>query len=345
MDTPSKSSMSARVSARRASLRLIADNEKESKVPQRPAPSSKHVKSQSLKIAKNASLDDAIALTLSSCLDHFVANQPLPGQLATVEQVHQMRVALRRLRAAVSLFRRAVQSSELETAAARAKAVATQLGAARDLDVFSQNLETGVFAKFRSEASFYALLDAIECRRRRAYENVKALLDSPQIAQFVNDLRSALMRRAWTSVSPTPDVEISRPDSARKFAIHALDRLHRRALNRCRGLASRPEHEQHLARIALKKVRYAVEFFQSLFDNKDARAYLRVAARVQDELGVYNDMAVATRLLKEIDASNGDGVAYAAGFVRGWLAHAQETVATGANKNQKAVHKLKTFWR
>jgi CHAD domain-containing protein len=347
MDRPSKSSASEHVCARRASLRLIAANEKKEDNRHNAARSQKPVKARPLEIERDATLDDVISLTLSSCLEHFLANQPPPGQLSATEQVHQMRVALRRFRAAVGLFRRAIQSAELESAAARAKAIAAQLGAARDLDVFGQNLESGPFAKFRGDPSFYALLDAVECRRRRAYEDVRSFLQAPHIAQFVTELRSALARRAWTA-APSQENRIitSEPGSARKFAIDALDRLHRRALRRFKGLASRPEHEQHLARIALKKLRYAGEFFESLFSRKeDARAYLRAAAKAQDELGAYNDMAVATKLLQDIGASNGANTAYAAGFVRGWLAHAQAVAAEGAGKNEKAVRKLKPFWR
>jgi CHAD domain-containing protein len=306
----------------------------------------KSVKSQPIAIEKDASLDDAIVDILSSCLDHFFANKPPSGQLAAAEQVHQMRVALRRMRAATGLFLRALRSPELELAAQRAKSIAAKLGAARDLDVFADNLQNGPFAKFRAEPSFYALLDAVECRRQRAYEDVRALLDSAQTATFATELRGALARRGWTDIVEASSAASRAAGSARKFAMNALDRLHKRALKRSEGLASRPEHEQHLARIALKKVRYAGEFFLSLFDDRQAsRDYLRIAAKVQDELGAYNDMAVATKLLQDVSASNGANTAYAAGFVRGWLAHAQQTVAAGAAKNQKAVHKLKPFWR
>jgi triphosphatase len=342
MELPSKSSLSKAGLSASASLRLVASNLGTSTNANRLG----YVKSRPIKIEKDASLDDAIVLTLSSCLDHFLANRPPSGQISTTEQVHQMRVALRRLRAAIGLFRRAVRSPELELAAERAKAIAAKLGAARDLDVFGNNLQSGPFAKFRAEPSFYALLDAIEYRRQRAYEETKLLLDSALTMKFATDLRSTLARRDWTGLVENGPVVSNMAGSARKFAANALERLHKRALKRSKGLASRPEHEQHLARIALKKARYAGEFFQSLFDDPQAsRDYLRTAAKVQDELGVYNDMAVATRLLQDVSASNGASTAYAAGFVRGWLANAQETVAAGAARNQKAVQKLKPFWR
>jgi len=340
-----KANPSPTVVAGQSALRLVADKASD-RASAKGGRALNHIKARPIEIMSDAPLDDAIALTLSSCLDHFLANKPGPGQFSTAEQIHQMRVALRRLRAAVALFRRAVRSPDLSLAAERAKAIAATLGAARDLDVFENNLEAGPFAKFRDEPSFYALIDAVECHRQRAYEDTKMLLDSAQTAQFATDLRAALARRSWLSVDVHAPIPTDAPGSAKLFAASALNRLHRRVLKRTKGLATRPEHEMHLARIALKKVRYAAEFFHSLFnDPQSVRHYLRVAAKAQDELGAFNDMAVATRLLQDIGATNDANTSYASGFVRGWLGHAQESVATGAAKSEKALRNMKPFWR
>jgi triphosphatase len=337
-----------RVSTRSGAVGSIAADMSETQnsliSPSRPA-----VKARPLSLPGDASLDTAIELALTSCLDHFVANWPTQNSPTASEGVHQMRVALRRLRAGVGLLKRALQSKELETAAARAKQIAAKLGEARDLDVFSDNLQTGPFARLLGEPSFYALLDAVECRRRKAHERVRTLIEHRQTRQFVNDLRATLTKRAWTSKNADATHMILASDaagSARRFAELALDRLHRRAIKKCHGLAARSEEERHLARIALKKTRYAAEFFRSLFEEEeDAHAYIRGVTKIQDQLGLANDIATATRLLEEIDAANRSETAYAAGFVRGWHAHAQETAASGAGKSEKALKKLEPFWR
>ena len=298
-----------------------------------PSPAAAPVRAAPLALPRDASLDDAVARILSSCLDQFVANWPSFRETAAPESVHQMRVALRRLRAAVGLVRRALARPDYENAATRAKAIADALGAARDWDVFSDLLEAGPRRALGDEPSYYALLDAVELRRAAAYKTARAVVDSPETSRFVADLRAALDR------APAPAAI-----SARDFALRALDRLRKRALKTSKGLASRTADERHAARIALKKARYGAEFFESLFDG-GARAYGRSLAKIQDRLGADTDMEMATRLLDEIDANGAGETVRASAFVRGWFAQAREEGAARAGKCEKALRKLEPFWR
>jgi triphosphatase len=349
MDRPSGLTVTDRVSTRPGSIGVVAGGKMEVQNPPIPRLYPIAVKAHPVSLPENCSLDAATELMLSACLDHFVANWPTLNSPAESEGVHQMRVALRRLRAGVSVLRRAIESAELEAAASRAKDIATKLGEARDLDVFSQNLEAGCFDGLRDEPSYYALLDAVEWRRREAQERVRALVQQPQTKQFVSDLRVALAERAWSGKSldtTQPAVATGEDGSARRFAEYALDRLHRRATKKCRRLADRSEQQRHKARIALKKTRYAAEFFESLFNEEErAHAYIRGVTKIQDQLGLDNDLATASRLLEEMDAANRNETAFAAGFVRGWRARALEFAAKGARKSEKASKRLEPFWR
>jgi CHAD domain-containing protein len=315
--------------ASRSRLRLVASAA-------RPVPAS--VKAAPLALGRDVPLDDAIAKILAACLDHFAANRVSFRETGHPESIHQMRVALRRLRAAAGLFKRAIPSAELERAAARAKSIAATLGEARDWDVFRDLLETGPREAIRDEPSFYALLDAVELRRARAYENVRAALDAPETKQYDAELREALGRRSWAGEHQT-----AASGSARDFAARALDRLRRRALKTSKGLGALSPERRHEARIALKKARYAAEFFESLF-HAPARKYLRALAKIQDSLGADNDMEMASRLLNEIDAAEGDKTMRATGFVRGWCAHAQFQGAARAGKSEKVLKELRPFW-
>ncbi|MBI3275935.1 MAG: CHAD domain-containing protein, partial [Methylocystis sp.] len=340
-------------------VRLVSMSETESAFLQVSGCSRAPVKARPLTLSRYASLDAAICLMLGACLDQFVANWPALTKSNDPEAIHQMRVALRRLRAALALLKNVASCPELERAGRRAKELAATLGEAREWDVFGEMLETGPRSSLRNEPSFYSLLDAVERRRLRAHEKAQALVKEPRTTRFVLDLRSALARFAWrpgASITAQPPLrgETARPGmldtaragSARDFAIPALDGLHRRALKRCRRLASKSTADWHKARIALKKSRYAGEFFQSLFESfAGARAYMRALAKIQDDLGVYNDMSVAARLLREIDSADGATTAVAAGFALGWYTHAQERMKQRVSKIQKSMEKLEPFWR
>lgn len=309
------------------------------------------VKARRSTLAADASLDDAIVAIIGSCLDQFEANWPaLTRSNDPEESIHQMRVALRRLRAAAGLVRRGVRSPALEAGCARAKSIAAALGAARNWDVLRDMLTEVSFAPMSAEPSFYALLDAVECRRAGAHDAVRTLIAARETTQFVLDLRAALAARDWAGAgSDAPEavtLDTRATHSAREFAVLSLDRLHRKTMKKGRKLASVTPEKRHEARIALKKSRYAAEFFETMFDaRRDARKYLRRCAAVQDALGAFNDIAMAAHLLREIDDELGERVSPASSFVAGWYAHAQDGMAADWKDAERCLRKLKPFWR
>ncbi len=314
-------------------LRIVVSNES------RDPPGA--VKGARLNLEPEVSLDAAMAEVLAGCLEHFTANWPALRETSAPESIHQMRVALRRLRAAVGVFRRAARCDALETAAARAKNIAATLGEARDWDVFREGLDA-LRAPLCEEPSYAALLEAAEARRRRGHQAARRLIDEEATTRFIADLGAALAERPWRG-----DDRLEKPGSAKKFAAKALDRLHRRAGRGCEDLAALSVEERHEARIALKKLRYAAEFFESLFEAPGpAKSYMKAVTAAQDGLGAENDMAVATRLVHEIErGENGAETAHAAGFVQGWRAHAREEAAQRLGKVEKMVAGLEPFWR
>ncbi|HEY8063404.1 MAG TPA: CHAD domain-containing protein [Methylosinus sp.] len=308
------------------------------------------VKARRPTLAADASLDEAIVTALSACLDQFVANWPALQSHAPEEAIHQMRVALRRLRAGVGMLRRGVVSEALEAAAVGARDISATLGAARNLDVLVDLLVAGPLAQANGEPRFYALLDAAERRRIEAHAAVAALVAAPATTQFVIDLRAALAAKAWRP--PSGDAtqqrsafDPSAPGTAKSFAMRSLDRLHRRALKKSRDLAALTPDQRHQARIAFKKARYAAEFFESLFGaHAKARRYLRRTAALQDKLGAVNDLTVAAELLRGLGEADAD-LAPASAFAIGWCAHARAGAAVDWKKTERSLKTLETFWR
>jgi len=335
--------------ARQAEARFLPASEAELALARASEAGIAPVKGRRPALAREASLDEAIVVTMSACLDQFVANWPALQFHAPEEAIHQMRVALRRLRAGAGMLLEGVASRALETASARAKEIAATLGAARNLDVLVDMLVAGPLAEANGEPRFYALLDAAERRRIETHAEVAALIAAPQTTQFVVDLRAALAAKDWAplpaNAMTTAALDPSAPGSAREFAVRSLDRLHRRATKKSRDLASLSPEQRHKARIAFKKARYAAEFFESLFDAHDeARHYLRRTAALQDKLGVSNDLAVAAELLRELGEAD-PALAPASAFAVGWCAHARDRGAVDWKKIERSARKLESFWR
>ncbi|HEV2651053.1 MAG TPA: CHAD domain-containing protein, partial [Rhizomicrobium sp.] len=102
------------------------------------------------------------------------------------------------------------------------------------------------------------------------------------------------------------------------------------------------DNRVHKLRIALKKMRYAAEFFAPLYPEKKTEAYLKALKRLLDRMGEANDAHGIPDLLKRLDG--GPSVEYATGAVSGWYAARQPALTKTAIKGWKDFRKLKPFW-
>jgi CHAD domain-containing protein len=229
-----------------------------------------------------------------------------------------MRVALRRLRAALAFFAREAPCREFAVLRAEAKAIASTLGRARDWDVFIALVETGPAVHFGDEAGFPRLLAA--ARRKAAEEHaiVRELATSQAATRFVLSMKKFLARRGWRDgLDETALTALRAP--VIDFAARTLDRLDRKTRRRGKHFDDLDADARHRVRIALKNLRYAADFFGPLFHPRRAmRRYGRRAAALQDLLGVLNDAEVAAKMLGRLNVRNISAQSYAAGLIAGW---------------------------
>jgi CHAD domain-containing protein len=120
-------------------------------------------------------------------------------------------------------------------------------------------------------------------RQRAARVRCQAVLLSTEFSDFLIEARRWARQNSRAGRTPLS-----------AFAAKALDRLHRKVLKRARRVDWRDAERRHAVRIALKRLRYACDFFAPCFG--DARAYLKNLEKLQDVLGDLNDIAVARRL-------------------------------------------------
>jgi len=297
------------------------------------------IKAKIAALPGDLNLDAAIAQVILATRDHFLANWASLRESDDPESIHQMRVALRRLRAALAMFKRAIPCAEFETFRARAKALADAVAPARDCDVLRDLVESGPKPHF-PENAFQPLLDVLERRRHEAYVRARRLLETAEPTMFALDLGGFVARRGWRNALSADNLTaLTGPVDA--FAVQALDRLHKRALKRGRKLTSLPDEQRHDCRISLKNLRYAAEFFAGAFDGDAASDFVRATAHAQNLLGAHNDAATAEHFLSE---PHDEKATRAAGVVLGW--HAREALAADERlaKAWKGFRRAKPFW-
>lgn len=278
-------------------------------------------KPRKLDLDPSVSLDESFAIVLRGCFTHLLQAIPAAEDGRNVEGVHQLRVALRRLRAALQLMHAIGARSRLESLRSDARWLAQSLSSARDWDVFQTQTLPVVADACASLGGFTALGEIAERHRATAYRRIRTALASSRATGFLLGLGEWIETRGWRSdVSPETLGQLALP--AIDFAATVLQVRHAKVLKRGRRFKSLTSERRHELRLALKKLRYSVDFLLPLYGEcKPAKKYARRLARLQEHLGLYNDMATTTSLLKGLGADSTEG-AIAAAAITGWQAHA-----------------------
>jgi inorganic triphosphatase YgiF len=260
-----------------------------------------------------------------------------------VEGIHQMRVALRRLRAILSAFAPLIPEDRREPLDAELNWLTKALGAARNFDVFTDEM-IGPAKKARLDRTALDRLGkAAERRRRAAYVDARRAIRSPRYTALVLRLMRWFDGRMWRDAGGTPAEGLTSP--VRTLAPMLLDRRRRKAKKRGRDFADQSPEDRHHLRIALKKLRYTAELFAGLYDGDEAKRFIHGLKRLQDKLGEANDLQTGRKLVAELTPSRRRAVAQVGERMLSW--HARR-VAKAEPKLRDHLHELfdaPRFWQ
>ena len=257
-------------------------------------------KAGDLDIKPEVTTADAFRAIARNCLRQIIVNEPAMCA-GRAEALHQMRVGLRRLRAAITIFADVLAGSDEERIKAELRWITRELGPARDLDVFAADVLRPLQAAHPADQRVSAAHRDFEERRKTAYARAAGSVGS-------NRFRNALLDLAeWIEVGAWASNETAAAGSITEHAANELARLSKQIKKRGADLRHRSAHQRHRLRIRAKRLRYATEFFASTFPteaNIKRRAEMLSALRdLQDALGGLNDLETRHGLMRE-DASN-----------------------------------------
>jgi triphosphatase len=219
---------------------------------------------QAPRLRADADARDAAAAILQAALLQAGANAQAAVDLPDPEYLHQLRVGLRRYRSALRLFREFLHKRPRKRLARAARKAMRPLGEARDWDVCVEWL--------RGAKAAPALLRRANQRREATRES----LELPDLGALEVDVTG------WKGKSK----------SLHSFRAQALSDARRRVAKRLRGVDWDDPAKRHRLRIAVKRLRYATDFLGG---------ETRALEALQDTLGELNDLAVARRLLADLN--------------------------------------------
>ncbi|QLH73823.1 CHAD domain-containing protein [Rhodopseudomonas palustris] len=239
-------------------------------------------------LSQNAGSAEAFRAIATELLRLTAAQQPKVRRRDPTG-VHQMRIALRRMRAAISVFGELIEGRDTQRLKRELKWLAGRLAPARDLHLLEVKIKSAQLG-----TGSPAFLKRLGSDRGAAFASASATVELQRFRKLMSDLQRWIDAGEWTRGANGAE----RP-SAAEFGQQVLARRARKLNKRLEKLEQLDDEERHQVRIAAKKLNYAIGFFESLFDGRTGKRLERFRKHLKkllDALGALNDVAVHRKL-------------------------------------------------
>jgi CHAD domain-containing protein len=257
--------------------------------------------------ADDGSAAGILRIRLREQAERLLAHDPGTRLGTDPEELHDLRVATRRLRAFLRAGRDLLHPETAEPLRTELRWLGSALGPVRDLDVLTEHLADEVVTLDGDEAEGRKLLRTLERSRRSARRRMLAALGSGRYFELLDSLE-----RPFSTVADGPSLDEIRADEHKRLreAVAALT-------------PDSPDEDLHAARIKVKRARYAAELGGD-------KPYVQAAKRLQDVLGEHQDAVVAIGRLRDL-ANRMPDAALAAGRL--------------TEREQERAHRNRHAWR
>ncbi len=273
---------------------------------------------------------DPVLSGLADGLREFTSSRKTYLATADPEALHRLRVALRRMRTALSIMKDHGDDARVAELAAQARRLFAATGRARESDVFAARIGRDI-PENREAADMGKLREIVEAHRRQCHADARAFLAGARTQACMRNIKGFL-------ANPRFDYA----PGLRKV----LGRLYKRARKRGRHFSHLTDDDRHELRISLKKLRYATGFFSDAFGRK--RRYARLLSAtvgLQDLLGAHNDLVAAGAFLENLPGADAPGLAQARRKVMEAYSRSDADAAGRLLRAWKKFKRAKPFWR
>ncbi len=298
-------------------------------------------------VTPDMTTEQAFVYIVWHCLKHLQANEDMVLHGEDIEGVHQMRVALRRLRSCLTLYQPLIPKQRHAKLRKALKWITKILGVAREWDVFALSLQN-----LQSQEHKLSLPPII----KRELEHLQTTVSSHQIEAYVT-VRDALRSQDYSRLLLSFGKWLTKRSWRRKLETTALENLEHPALDFANQILNQHAHsvkeqgktlaqleleQLHELRIALKQMSYGTRFFTALYPRDLARPYTKTLSVLQDELGILNDGHIASDILNQVGLSSDTPVRH---FLNGWYAHQQVTGLASLEPAWQTFLEQPIFWK
>jgi inorganic triphosphatase YgiF len=301
------------------------------------------LKAQKTAVGPSTPGGQAFQLIGRDALVQIAGNARLLQRAHNPDVLHQARVGLRRMRAALAVFKAMLDPEGLNLARAETKWLAGELSQARDFDVFLQRV--AVRDEIEDNPGRAAFFRALRHAQAEAYERALAAVRSARFRALLLTLAEWIEIGAWSRQAGERHRAL-REGPAAALAAPVMERLDHRFRRRSRGFRHLDVDTRHDVRKQGKKLRYATAFFGEAFPEHPKRRARQIAAlkAVQDRLGELNDLAVARVVVAKVVGKRTGDLARAARRELERLVRDEDDLLRSARDALKAYRRTRAFW-
>ena len=306
-------------------------------------------------LSTDTSAGYAFTLIGRACLRQLLANEPATIK-RDAEALHQMRIALRRLRAAISLFSDVVSDDRIEAIKAELKWLGREFAPARDLDSLLIEVIRPLRKQHANEPGFSSVSRVFARERLKSYRRTQGAVQSSRFRKLVLDTAEWIEAGPWCT-SDDPLVSARRAISIETLAAEQLSRRRKKIRRRGADIGELSPEQLHQLRIQIKKTRYAAEFFTSVYQRKKhakrGEKFRSALKQLQNCLGGFNDIMTRKAFCADILARPGRSLtveqnrhrAFAAGLIMGDQQAQIAQLLDSARKAYSRFDGAKPFWK
>ncbi|MBV8825399.1 MAG: CHAD domain-containing protein [Bradyrhizobiaceae bacterium] len=293
-----------------------------------PASGEIEIRREPIVLDPSMNVTEAFAEVMRGCITRVAAAAEVARHSDDPEGIHQLRVGIRRLRAAFSVFGPALPPRR-PPVVAQLRSLQQKIGEVRELDVLLEETIASMPGKRKKSRGMPELIKAVRAEHIARHRRARTALGSRHCAELLSDLEPAIDR----FTQRTGDAARREPIAV--FAAKVLRARRRKACKLGKRVRKLDPQELHKLRIRIKKLRYAADFFSGLAHGGRNKRYLRALKELQQLLGTAHDAVVACSLIDRVKAKGGEDAEHAAVKVEEW-----------ANKSfKRTTRKLPRAWR
>lgn len=254
-------------------------------------------------IDKTTTLDDLIENVFFNCFKQNLDNYFSLLLLYDAENLHQMRIGLRRLKSFIWFFKKELSTNERKKINKIIKQLIKPTSKVRDYDVVNSDYILPAFHKNQNLKEFKSLLKHSDEERIGLHKSALADLSSMHYQNLVQQLRNWIENKQWKIDSYAYK---NLKGKALKILIRKkIQRRRKKIMRSKKHVSVYTQNELHKLRVNIKELRYVIDILG--FCIKCKKQELKHLKKLQDILGKINDTYVAERVMRDLNSSKDIG--------------------------------------